>query len=80
MSDQWIAILAVATSVAIGLIVLRVVRTRRHIRENLVPHNVREKSHEVANEATKVRASIHRIKRSKDPLTEFISVMTGHRR
>ncbi len=76
MSDQWIAVLAVMTSIIIGLLILRAVRSKRQARENPVPHAVREKSHEVANKATEVRAGLRRMTRSKDPRSELFNAVT----
>jgi hypothetical protein len=79
LSEQWVAILAVATSLAIGWMISRVARARRQVRQNLVPHEVRERSHEVANEATKLRAGLKRISDSPDPIRALVEAMAGHR-
>jgi hypothetical protein len=79
LSDQWIAVFAVVTSLAIGWMIFRVARARRRVRENLVPHEVRERSHEVANEATKLRAGLRRISKSSDPIKALVEAMAGDR-
>lgn len=75
LSEDWIMVLVVMTFVSVGAIVFRMVRARRQVDE---PPAVREGSHEVANEATKVRAGLHKISQSQDPLQELLSRMTGH--
>lgn len=78
LSEQWVAILAVASSLVIGWLIFRVARVRRRARQNLVPHEVRERSHEVANEATKLRAGLRRISESSDPIRALVEAMVGH--
>jgi hypothetical protein len=58
---------------------LMVARRKRRARENLVPKEVRELSHEAANEATKLRAGLRRIAKSPDPIAELIHAMAGNR-
>jgi hypothetical protein len=79
MTENWIAVLAVGTSLTIGWMILMVARRRCRARNNLVPHEVRERSHEVANEATKLRAGLRKIANSPDPISELIHAMAGHR-
>ncbi len=48
-------------------------------REPLVSNEVRAASHEVSNEATKLRAVTRTISDSDDPLAALVSAMTGQR-
>lgn len=79
LSDTWVAVLALTSSLVIGLLVARVIRVRRHARDNPVPHEVRKQSHAVANEATVVRATLQKITKARDPIAELIETMAGHR-
>ncbi len=74
--DHWISILAVLTSLVYGWVLYRVMNTRKETRNNLVPPEVREHSHNVANEATIVRAVVKRISNTPDPIKSLIDVMS----
>lgn len=48
-------------------------------REPLVSQEVREASHKLANEATRLRVVTRRISDSDDPVGALVRAMTGHR-
>lgn len=78
MTDDFTLIsLAIGTSTAIGLIIYRVSRTWRIVRDDPVPSEVREHSHAVANETTVVRAGLQRLKKERDPLTALVEAIHG---
>ncbi len=76
---EWVAILAVLTSIAVGWAVYRVARTKRETKENLVPSEVREHSHAVANEATALRGGLRRIAHAADPLKALVDTVRQHK-
>lgn len=78
-SDYALVLFAIATSMIIGIIMLKSIKAKKDIRENLVSTEVSEKSLEVANEVTMLRTGLQRIARSPDPIKALIEAMSGNR-
>lgn len=72
-NDGVIALLALLTSGGVGLLVYRVAMTMRKARDMPVPPAVREKSHAVANEATKLKAELRSLQKEDDPFEALVS-------
>ena len=82
MTWTWIVIFAfVAGSVALFVVLYRRrAKCRRAVihSEPLLPTDIREKTHELKNEATKLRMVTRRISRQDDPIGALLQAMTGH--
>lgn len=72
MSDEALVILAIVTSAIVGHQVYRVAKAWVSVRDELVPPEVRESSHAVANEAMVVRHHLRQVAKSDDPLAEMV--------
>lgn len=80
MTSDIVAILVIALTLAISVAILyRAMLRVYRIRTELVPPEVRDKSHEVKNEVMKTRAGLRSIASSPDPIRALIEATAGHR-
>lgn len=80
MSNLWVAVLALVTSLIVGGVIMKIAWTRqRHVQQDPLLHEVHERSHEVTNGVTDVRAGLQHLSEKPDPLRSLVHAMRGHR-
>lgn len=73
----WMSLLVIGSLLAIGWIVCHSAKKSKEFREPA--KEVREKSHEVANETTKVQYHLRQIANAPDPVRELMTRITRNR-